>query len=111
MQKETSAERYHCDLTALDPIQRRRRAQLATEVWPKSLEMREQATGYDFRFEFTPSLFTNIAELATLEHLCCSFFEITLEIEKNSNRLWLRLVGDPGVKQFIQAELNSESPR
>lgn len=111
MQKESSAEHYQCDLTALDPTQRKRRAQLATEVFPKSLEMREQATGYDFRFEFTPTLFTNIAELATLEHLCCPFFEITLEIEKNSNQLWLRLTGDPGVKQYIQAELGQEPPQ
>lgn len=63
------------------------------------------ATGYEFQFDFSSSLFSSIAELAALEHLCCPFFEIQLRLEKNHGPLWLRITGDPGVKQFLQAEM------
>lgn len=97
---------YQCDLGALDSGQRIRRAKLAAEIWPQSLETRELAGGYAFRFGFGPVLFSNIAELATLEHLCCRFFEIELKLEKNTGNVWLQLTGDPGVKQFIRAEMS-----
>ena len=106
MLNDTTAAQYQCDLTSLNVVQRKRRAQLASEIWPQSLEQRELPTGYEFRFEFNPSLFGNIAELVALEHLCCPFFEIALKLEKNSGPLWLQITGDSGVKRFLRAEMN-----
>ena len=104
---DTNVEaQYVCDLSALDAVQRARRGHLASEILPEILEKRELTMGYEFRFEYSPSLFNGLAELAALEHLCCPFFEIALKLEKNSNRLWLQITGDPGVKQFVQAEMN-----
>ena len=100
------ATHYHCDLTLLDTVLRERRAKLAAEVWPQILETKELAIGYEFRFDFNPTLYSLIAELATLEHLCCPFFDIGLKLDKNNGPIWLQITGDAGVKQFIQAELN-----
>lgn len=100
------ATHYHCDLTSLDNVLRDRRAKLAAEIWPQILETRELEIGYEFRFSFNPSLFNKIAELATLEHLCCPFFDIGLKLDKNNGPICLHITGDTGVKQFIQAELN-----
>lgn len=106
MQNSEVVSQYQCDLTSLDAVQRKRRAQLASEVFSQILETRELATGYEFRFDFKPSVFGNLTELATLEHLCCPFFEITVKIDKNNGPLLLQITGDPGIKQFLQAEMN-----
>lgn len=98
--------RYQCDLEALDTVQRKRRAELAAEVWHQSLEMRELTTGFEFRFNFSPALLNNIAELAILEHLCCPFFDITLKLERDKGPLWLQITGGIGVKEFLKAEMN-----
>lgn len=100
------ATHYRCDLMSLDAVLRERRAKLAAEIWPQILETKEIAIGYEFRFDFNPTLFSQIAELATLEHLCCPFFDIGLRIDKNSGPIWLLVTGDTGVKAFIQTELN-----
>ncbi len=97
--------RYKCDLTALDPAQRKRRSELSAEVWPRRLETRELASGYGPRFPFNPSLFESIAELALLEHLCYPFLEIELDLSKDKGPIWVRLTGDSSVKGFLRAEL------
>lgn len=99
---------YYCDLSALDSAQRKRRAELAAEVWPQSREMRELATGYQFRFDFSPSFFSKVAELATLEHLCCPFLELGLNVGtvESRNSFWFKATGDIAAKQFLRAELN-----
>ena len=99
------SSRYECDLTALDPVQRKRHRELREEVWPRSLETRELANGYGFRFPFDPSLVQKIAELASLEHLCCPFLEIGLELGKGGGPVWVRLTGDKRVRRFLRAEL------
>lgn len=105
MLDDTQAAAYRCDLASLDALQRNRRARLASEVWPQSLETRELHNGYEFRFDFSPLLFSNMAELAVLEHLCCPFFEITLKLDKGNGPIWLQITGDSGVKAFIEAEM------
>ncbi len=97
--------RYKCDLTALDPAQRKRHSELSAEVWPRRLEMKELASGHGLRFPFDASLFESIAELALLEHLCCPFLEIELDLSKDKGPIWVRLTGDSGVKGFLRAEL------
>lgn len=104
---EPKATRYQCDLSVLDHEQRTRRAQLAAEIWSRSRERKELATGYEFRFDFSPTLVSKIAELATLEHLCCPFLDlgIMLSTASSGSQLLLRLTGDSGAKEFLEAEL------
>jgi len=40
------------------------------------------------------------------EHLCCSFFRLTLDIEPGQESAWLRITGSSQVKEFLQAETN-----
>jgi hypothetical protein len=46
------------------------------------------------------------AEFISLERLCCPFFNFVLEVEPESGPLWLKMTGQDGVKQFLQAEFN-----
>jgi hypothetical protein len=96
---------YKCNLTALDPFQRKRHSELSAEVWPRNLEIKELANGYGFRFPFDVSLFQKIAELMLLEHLCCPFLELGLKLDKNGGPVWVRLTGERGVKSLLRAEL------
>jgi hypothetical protein len=45
-----------------------------------------------------------VAEWAAGERVCCPFFDIDLQAEREGGPLWLRLTGRDGVKQFIEAE-------
>lgn len=39
-------------------------------------EIRELVSGYEIRFDSTPLMIDKIAELATVEHLCCPFLDL-----------------------------------
>jgi len=46
-----------------------------------------------------------IAKFIENERLCCPFFNFGLEVQPNSGPLWLRLTGNDGVKEMLQATL------
>jgi hypothetical protein len=92
-------------MSALDQEQRRRRDILAKDLFSKHLEIRELPDGYDFRFPNNRSLFTALSEWATLEHLCCPFLTLTLELQRDQGPIWLKATGTDGVKDFLRTEL------
>ena len=93
------------NLSALDQDQRERHNTLAKEILPKHLEIKELPNGYGFRFPNKPSLFTALSEWITLEHLCCPFLTLSLELERDQGPIWLNVTGEEGVKSFLQTEL------
>ncbi len=95
---------FSCNISALDPEQRKRHSALVKELVPKHLEVKELPDGYGFRFPNDRSLFTALSELATLEQLCCPFLTLTLELQHDQGPMWLKLTGKDGVKDFLQAE-------
>ena len=94
-----------CDLTALGAEQREHHQALAQELRASTLEVKELADGYAFRYPSEPSLCIRLAEFITLERLCCPFLRLTLEFEAEQGPVWLRWTGREGVKQFLQAVL------
>lgn len=46
------------------------------------------------------------AEFIVYERLCCPFLNFELDVERDTNRLWLRLRGQEGIKEFIRLEFN-----
>jgi hypothetical protein len=95
----------YCDLSALDSDQRKRHSTLTKELLSKQLEFKELADGYGMRFPHDTSLFTAISEWATLEHLCCPFLTLTMELQHDKGPIWLNISGDDGVKAFLRTEL------
>jgi len=69
------------------------------------LEIKELPNGYGVRFPNNSSLFTALAEWATLEQLCCPFLTLTIESQRDQGPVWLRVTGENGVKDFLRAEL------
>jgi hypothetical protein len=92
-------------MSALDQEQRKRYDILTKDAMAKHLEIHELPDGYGIRFPNNPSLFTALAEWATLEQLCCPFLTLTLESQHDQGPIWLRASGEDGVKDFLRAEL------
>jgi hypothetical protein len=97
---------FYCDRSALTPIQLKRKVELANALRPSIRNTRELPDGYEFEFASSAS-FQDAAEWASMERLCCPFFEITLQLSREKGPTLLRLTGQPGVKQFIHAEFGA----
>ena len=92
-----------CNLDALSPTERERRAALARTLVPQAQSIQELADGYALQLPGTPFLAHESLEWLLLERRCCRFFPLELELEPDEGSLWLRLRGGPGVKEFISA--------
>jgi len=92
-----------CDLGALTPEERNRRATLASRVTARFREVRETADGYAARLDPDPALVRDAFEWTQLEHRCCPFFRLELRFEPAPGPVWLTFGGEPGVKDFLAA--------
>jgi hypothetical protein len=106
-QQTKNVSSFSCNLSALDQEQRKRYDILTKELIAKHLEIKELPDGYGLRFPNDRSLFTAISEWATLEHLCCPFLTLTLELQRDQGPIWLKASGKDGVKDFLRAELGT----
>jgi len=94
-------------MTALSGEQRARHHELAVLLQSSLAVIHELADGYDFEFAWKPDTYNALAEVTPLEHACCPFFDISIRIESESNKLCWRLTGREGIKPFIRAEFGA----
>lgn len=104
-EQQTRESSFSCNLSALDQEQRKRHKILAKDLFPKHLEIKELPDGYGVRFPNNPLLFIALLEWITLEQLCCPFLKLGLELQRDQGPIWLRAIGEDGVKNFLWAEL------
>jgi hypothetical protein len=104
-QQTRSVSSFDCNLSALDPEQRKRYDILTKDLLAKHLAIEVLPDGYGIRFPYNPSFFTALSEWATLEQLCCPFLTLTLELQRDQGPIWLKASGEDGVKDFLRAEL------
>ena len=78
------------------------------ELGPALLKLkkatRELADGYEFEFPADNHTYQLLTEWMFQERLCCPFFNIELRLESGAGPLWLRLTGQPGIKEFIKTD-------
>jgi len=103
-QKETP---FFCDRTALTPDQRKRQQELSKILHESVLGIQELPDGYEFEFSPNPTNYQALTEFTPLERACCPFFDISIRLEREGGKLWWRLSGREGVKQFIPAEFST----
>lgn len=94
-----------CNMAAFNTEQGKRHQILFQQIFESVKEIQELPNGYAFCFPMEPSLCMAVAEFITLERLCCPFLNFVLEVEPGDGPLWLKLTGQDGVKQVLQAEL------
>lgn len=98
---------FFCDRTALTPEQRKRQQELSKILHSSVLGIQELPDGFEFEFPPDSSNYQALTELIPLERSCCPFFDISIRLEREGGKLWWRLTGREGVKQFIHAEFSS----
>jgi hypothetical protein len=77
---------FACVMTALTPEQHQRHSKLLSQMIGDQQEIVELGDGYALRFIATPQLFQDLAEFVVYEHLCCSFFDLDLSLERENGR-------------------------
>jgi hypothetical protein len=97
---------FFCDRTALTPEQRKRQQELSRILRSSVLGIQELPDGFEFEFPYDPSNYQALTEFTPLERSCCPFFDISIRLEREGGKLWWRLTGRDGVKQFIHAEFS-----
>lgn len=95
---------FVCNINNLNETQRERYRELLTKLNEHRQSIKELNDGYAFRFKADLQLIMAAAEFIAYERLCCPFFDLELAIEHDTNRLWLRLRGQEGIKDFIRNE-------
>ena len=108
---------FACNAWALSADVRKRHFD---ELGPALLNLkkatRELADGYEFEFPADNHTYQLLTEWMFQERLCCPFFNIELRLESGAGPLWLRLTGQPGIKEFIKTDApawvdsNSDGP-
>jgi hypothetical protein len=98
---------FFCDMTALSSEQRARHHELAVLLQASLVAIGELSDGYEFEFPLSPATYAALAEVTPLEHACCPFFDISIRIESERNKLFWRLTGRKGIKIFIRAKLGA----
>lgn len=97
---------FFCDRTALTSEQRKRKQELGKALGSSVLGIQELPDGFEFEFPYDPSNYQALTEFTPLERACCPFFDISIRLEREGGKLWWRLTGREGVKQFIHAEFS-----
>ena len=68
---------------------------------------KEIADGYVFRFRPDGISFAEIADWVATERVCCPFFDLAIEAERENGPMALRITGREGAKNFIRGEFQT----
>jgi hypothetical protein len=95
---------FACRANALDKAQRQRQQALLDTVRRTVLAKHEVPDGLALSFPGDSAAFVQLAEWISLERRCCPFLAFALEWKQDDN-VSVSLTGQPGVKEFIAAEM------
>jgi hypothetical protein len=102
---------FACNRAALTAQQRKRHFdELSPALRARKQSIRELGAGFEFEFPPDTATFQLVSEWVEGERLCCPFFDIDIHVEREGGKLWLRLTGRDGVKQFIRADFANWFP-
>lgn len=95
---------FVCNMNSLSEIQKEHYREIIAKLDDSRQAVKELSDGYAFRFKAESQMILDVAEFIVYERLCCPFFDFELAVEQDTNRLWLRLRGQEGIKEFIRYE-------
>ena len=94
-----------CHMDALSQGQQARHEELLEQAKATAQGIEELADGYRFKFPSSDRTILEMAELITLERLCCPFLDLALEAPRDDGPISLSISGRDGVKEFLAKEL------
>lgn len=92
---------------ALTKEQRAHKKALSEKMESARTDTVEIPDGYVFRFRPEAISFAEIADWVATERVCCPFFDLAIEAERESGPISLRITGRDGVKNFIRGEFHT----
>ncbi len=98
---------FACNLKAFQPQERLQWRKLLDQVTAAVLVTRELSDGYALQVDTRRASIVEVAEWVSLERKCCPFFDFRVELQGETETLWLSLTGREGVKQFIEMDFTS----
>ncbi|HMJ71514.1 MAG TPA: hypothetical protein VK508_21610 [Cyclobacteriaceae bacterium] len=99
----TERAKLTCKLTTPE-LQQRKRTVIA-ELKSLVKERKEDANAVRYKFETSDENIDMVSSFIKTERLCCDFFEFSLQVESDSEFMWLTLSGPEGVNEFIREEV------
>jgi hypothetical protein len=91
-----------CELDALAPSERARRAELARTIQERSIGVHETDSGFRVKLPGDSETCERVLELLLLERRCCPFLSLQLAFEPGDAAAVLAIGGPPGVKEFLR---------
>jgi hypothetical protein len=99
---------FMCSLEkTLTKEQREHKKQLSQKMENARIETQGLANGYVFRFRPEDVSFAEVADWVATERVCCPFFDLAIEAQRENGPLSLRITGREGVKEFIRMEFHT----
>jgi hypothetical protein len=95
---------FYCNMGALTNTDRERHKLLLLNLEAARIEIKELPDGYSFRLQNELVSLAEVTEWISYESRCCPFFDFEIRLERNNGPLWLKLIGQEGIKPFIRAE-------
>ena len=92
-----------CQINTLNFVQQAKHQALIKQILSTKHEVKEIPAGYEINFPYNTSLFLEISEWISLEHLCCPFFTFNLQVEEG--QLQLSITGNDHVRRLLRDEV------
>ena len=90
-----------CKLSALDEIQRKRRALLLEWLQVGTVDIKELPDGYAFHLDHVSLAAQHVDEFIALEQLCCPFLRFNVRRNPGATGPVLEVAGGENVKEFV----------
>lgn len=99
-----------CDLSVFTDEERTRHMQVSQELFAAITEIQESDAGYALRLPDEAGMILKIADFINDDRRCCAFIHFGMEVEPNSNAIWLTLKGGADVKAAIRGDIGNLIP-
>lgn len=96
---------FACNMSGLTAGQRKDLSAAIHHLIDAKPRVSELPNGYRLAFEHAGELYGYAATWIQYERICCPFFKFSLSLEENDGPMVVQLMGDKGVKEFIDADL------
>jgi hypothetical protein len=103
MKDLTERAKLTCKLTTPE-LQERKRTVIG-ELKNLLKERKEETNAVRYKFESSDKNIDLVSSFIKTERLCCDFFEFSLQVQSNSEFMWLTLAGPEGINEFIREEV------
>lgn len=100
----TTQSKLFCNTKTLTAKEWAYHKQLSEKLMAARKATVETDRGYEFQFGPQDATLADLADWVVAESKCCPFFDFHIDLENEGKLICLRVTGEEGVKQFMQAE-------